>query len=1170
MNEETLFELALNTPPNELSALLERECEGNPVLRERVEKLLAAHWASSETLVPHANKSAFVANAMGDPFSMPLISTNAKIGTVLGGKYKLTQSIGKGGMGEVWMAEQEHPVRRRVALKLIKFGLNSQQSIARFEAERQALAMMDHPNIAKVFDGGTTPEGQPYFVMEFVNGIGLTEYCNENKLSINERLRLFVDVCNAVQHAHHKGVIHRDLKPSNVMVGQQDGQPVPKVIDFGLAKAVECSQRLTDQSSFTSIGQILGTLKYMSPEQANLNNMDIDTRCDIYALGVMLYELLTGSTPLEDSTIKGQATLKLLELIRDQEPVKPSSRLSCSEEEQISSISSQRRTDSARLHRVLAGDLDWIVMKALEKDRTRRYDSASGFAADIQRYLNSEPVIARPPSVSYRVRKFVRKHRFSVVAGSLVALALIGGILGTSLALVRALKAENDAIALREEESKQRQKAEQAQQLAEDRRQEAETNLAFARKGNSILGSVFAGLDPNAKYQEVSDLRNALRDNLEQAVKELQDSAIDDPVSVAEMLDTLGLSLLGLGESLKAIELFEHSLKTRSEKQGADHKDTLNSMNNLSVSYYRAGQLDKALPLYEQTLERRKAVLGADHLDTMKSMSNLAAGYQAIGRWDKSLPLLEQTLELVKAKLGPEHLDTLISMNNLAAAYRAAGLLDKAFPLFEETLALMKTSLGSNHPTTLTIAGNLATTFQNAGQMNKALPLYEETLDQKKAQLGLDHPDTLVTMNSLASGYKQVGQMDKALPLYKQTLELRKARLGPDHPDTLNSMNNLAVGYQTAGQLNDAVPLFEKTLEIRKAKLAPDHPDTLQSMGNLATCYQEINRLDQALPLHEKTLEMKRVKLGPDHPQTLMSMNNLAMAYRAANQMDKALPLLEQSMEVTKAKLGNDHPSALMSMNNLASAYQAAGQLDKAMPMYEQTLELRRTKLGPDHPDTLGSMNNLAFGYQATGQLDKAVPLYEQTMEALKAKLGPDNPNVLPIMSNLLAAYASAGETVKYDQLFNLALAKWRKTYPTDGLLLAGVLARAGFNSLVMKRPKEAETLLRESLNISQARQPENWITFRIRSMLGEALIGQHSEASDEADRLKLLDEAEQLLVSGYEGMKQREAAIPVSDAMQIPEALDRLISLYTILDKPNDSKKYRELKAFYPPSVKE
>ncbi|MFN7877408.1 MAG: serine/threonine protein kinase, partial [Pirellula sp.] len=539
MSEIEILQAALALPVNQRFAFVEEKCGINHALRDQIlKKLQVLETDQSDSDLAESGEgfvSFWVDDARADPggsnqnleSSPELLRRGQRIGP-----YTLIQSIGVGGMGAVWMAEQREPVKRRVALKVIKNWGNSNETLARFDAERQALAMMNHPNIARILDAGETPNGQPYFAMELVSGKPLTTYCDENRLGIDERLELFVDVCKGVQHAHQKGIIHRDLKPSNILVAITDGKAVVKVIDFGLAKALENAQRLTDQSLFTGIGQILGTLKYMSPEQASLDTLDIDTRTDIYALGVILYELLTGSTPLDDASVKGHAALKILEIIREKEPVKPSSRLGSSTDEQMSSITNQRRTDSVRLNRVLVGDLDWIVMKALEKDRTRRYETASGFAADIHRYLNSEPVVARPPSLNYRLRKFVRKNRLGVVTASLVMVALIAGVVGTSLAMVRAWDAEqlaegrlDDAVEARQEEAKQRALADEqrkdadlAREIAENRRIESEKSLAYAKTGNEILGSVFADLNPDAEYYEISDLRNALGDNLQKAV----------------------------------------------------------------------------------------------------------------------------------------------------------------------------------------------------------------------------------------------------------------------------------------------------------------------------------------------------------------------------------------------------------------------------------------------------------------------------------------------------------------------------------------------------------------------------------------------------------------------------------------------------------------------------
>ena len=361
------------------------------------------------------------------------------------GNYKLLQKLGEGGMGTVWMAEQVQPVRRRVALKLIKAGYDRKEVVARFEAERQALAMMDHQNIAKVFDGGTTETGQPYFVMELVQGIPFNKYCDQHKLSIDERLDLFVPICNAVQHAHQKGIIHRDLKPSNILISLYDGKPIPKVIDFGLAKALQHQSRLTDKTLFTEFGQVVGTLQYMSPEQAEMNQLDVDTRTDIYSLGVILYELLTGSTPIDEDTLRNQAVLKVLESIREREPLRPSARLSIASNEAVSGVSQQRQIEPNKLKHILRGELDWIVMKALEKDRTRRYETANGFAEDIRRYLSGDVVVARPPSMGYRLKKHIVRNRGIVISSFAIFTLLIGGLLATSWFAIEADSARRTA-----------------------------------------------------------------------------------------------------------------------------------------------------------------------------------------------------------------------------------------------------------------------------------------------------------------------------------------------------------------------------------------------------------------------------------------------------------------------------------------------------------------------------------------------------------------------------------------------------------------------------------------------------------------------------------------------------------------------------------------------------
>src|SRR5215471_8539647 len=433
MRERDLFIEALQqADPTARSAYLDVACAGDDALRHRVLQLLAQHEKNESFLL-----DAPVPLPQGPPIATIDQSHSESPGTVIG-PYTLPEQIGEGGMGTVWMAQQAEPVKRIVAVKLIKAGMDSKQVIARFEAERQALALMDHANIARVLDAGTSGTGRPYFVMDLVKGVPITKYCDEHRLTPRQRLELFLPVCQAVQHAHQKGVIHRDLKPSNVLVAHYDGKPVPKVIDFGVAKAA--GQSLTDKTLVTGLGNIVGTLEYMSPEQAEINQLDIDTRSDIYSLGVLLYELLTGSPPFTKKDLEKAGMLEMLRVIREEEPTKPSTKLSTAEG--LPTLAANRGTEPAKLTRLVRGELDWIVMKALEKDRNRRYETANGFAMDVQRYLADEPVLACSPSASYRLRKFVRRHRGPVLAAALVALALMGGIVGTTIGLLRAQQAQ--------------------------------------------------------------------------------------------------------------------------------------------------------------------------------------------------------------------------------------------------------------------------------------------------------------------------------------------------------------------------------------------------------------------------------------------------------------------------------------------------------------------------------------------------------------------------------------------------------------------------------------------------------------------------------------------------------------------------------------------------------
>jgi tetratricopeptide (TPR) repeat protein len=986
--------------PVERAAYLERECGGDAELRGRVEALLRANDAAP--LPPAASADATVdsgardqdLDVTGTHTPQPDNSTTSDYrpqiepGLVIASRYTLVQKIGEGGMGEVWVARQTEPVKRKVALKLIKTGMDSRAVVARFEQERQALAMMDHPNIARVLDGGMTPTGQPFFVMELVNGLPLMKFCDEARLTPRQRLELFVPICQAVQHAHQKGIVHRDLKPANILITLIDARPVPKVIDFGVAKAI--AGKLTDESMSTQFGAIVGTLEYMSPEQAGFSGDDIDTRSDIYSLGVILYELLTGLRPLDARHLKKAVLTEMLRLIREEEPSKPSTRLST--DESLPSLAALRQTEPRKLMALLRGELDWVVLKCLEKQRERRYETANGLARDIQRYLADEVVEARPPSAGYRLKKFVRRHKGQVIAAGLILFILLAGIAGTTGGLIRAKQQELVAIKAAENERQAKvheaEKAEgerQAKLDAEARQQEAERNLAFAKKGNAILGSVFAGLEPKKIAESGRPLQDFLRENLKQAVRDLDGAAIGDPLEVAEMQLTLGQSLLGLGEFKLAIEVIQKALETRSTKLGPDHLNTLACMSLLAVAYRADGNVLKALALDKETLALTKAKLGPDDPSTLISMNNLAAGYRAAGKQNEALELLGEVFERTKGRFGVDDPLTLVSMHNLAVAYWDAGKLEKALPLLEEEFELTKARLGVDHPNTLTSMGTLGMFYIDAKKLDKALPWLEETFKRMTAKLGPDHPSTLTAMNNLAEGYRDAEKLDRALPMFEEALRLTRIKLGSDHPNTLTTMNNLADAYRDAGNLDRALPLYEETLTLSKAKLGPDHPSTLTTMNNLALGYREAGKLDLALPLQEEALKLMKAKLGPDHPDTLNCLGNLGKAYFQSGQGEKAAATLTEFIAGMRKLRGNDSSKIAGLLAKVSQDLLSCGQHVAAESMLRELLAVRATR-EPDVWTTFCTQSQLGGALLGQKKYIDAEPLLLKGYEGMKQR----------------------------------------------------------------------------------------------------------------------------------------------------------------------------------------
>jgi len=784
--EDWILREARKRPPAERAVFLDGACGEDPAIRQRVEGLLGDHVELTDSLGPTVSDSKLLARKLD-------LATEEGAGAIIG-RYRLLEKIGEGGFGVVYVAEQKEPVKRRVALKVIKLGMDTKAVVARFEAERQALALMDHPNIAKVLDGGATAAGRPYFVMELVRGIPITQHCDQNNLSTAQRLKLFIPVCQAIQHAHQKGIIHRDIKPSNILVSASDGVSVPKVIDFGIAKATQ--GELTEKTVYTQLEQFIGTPAYMSPEQAEMSAQDIDTRTDIYSLGVQLYELLVGCTPFDGKELLQSGLDGMRRTIREKEPMRPSTRLGNLPEAERTSAAKRRGAEPPRLIHLLRGDLDWIVMKCLEKDRTRRYETANGLAMDLERYLTNEMVTARPPSAAYRFQKLLRRNKVLSVAAAAVLLAIVAG---TVVSLAQTLRARREL-----------RRAVAAEAQAQTEKANAQAALHFIQ--DEVLSQASPG------YQADRDLK--VRTLLDRVAERLDRATGNQPPVEASIRQTLGSIYTELGDYAKAIEHYDAALRLQRGYFGGDHPETLRSLFGLAMAYWWSGSMAKAESLARQGLEQSSRVLGERHPLTLQFMQARVAAQMMIGE----LPgpeiesLLLKALQLHREVLGPDDPRTLRMIFLLGVGSNLHFWDNEVTPLLKDGLERSRRVLGEKHPQTAGLTTGLAIAYANLNQLENAETAALRCLELRRSILGDEHPLTVASTLILARIYLLQGKAEKADALTSQALNLTRNLSIENNPFLVWHVSSLGWHYLEQGDLARAGVLCDLAIQAMRRK----------------------------------------------------------------------------------------------------------------------------------------------------------------------------------------------------------------------------------------------------------------------------------------------------------------------------------------------------------------
>lgn len=886
-----VFTGALQLPAWERAAYLDRACGNDGELRRNVEALLKAHTQIGDFL-EHSPQGVSLPAEPGAP-------AGEKPGDCIG-RFKLLQQIGEGGCGIVFMAEQQEPVRRRVALKIIKPGMDTKSVVARFEAERQALALMDHPNIAKIFDAGATASGRPYFVMELVRGVKITEYCDRHSLTTEERLRLFVQVCKAVQHAHQKGVIHRDIKPSNILVTTtMEGTPLPVVIDFGIAKATT-NQRLTDKTLFTAFEMLIGTPAYMSPEQAELTSVDVDTRTDIYSLGVLLYELLTGSTPFDTGALLKAGLDEIRRIIREQEPARPSTRLSKMTGADLTAIAQHRKSEPPTLIHVVRGDLDWIAMKALEKDRARRYETANGIALDIQRYLANEPISARPPSKLYKLQKTILRNKLLFTGIGAAALLLFLSLIIVSAAL-----------------SRERQSSATSQQVTK------------------FLKDMLNGIGPSVARGRDTAL---VRDILDQTAERIGEEMTNQPAVEADLDSLVGKLYDQIGNHSRAEDLERRALAIRRKQFKPGSREVAASLTDLGRQLMAEHKIAEAEAVDNEALAIRRRLFGNENADTATSLNDLAGVYRDERKLTEAEAMAREAMAVRRRLFGSEHLDVADSLRNLCLILGYQRKWEEAESLAREVLAMRRKLLGPENPSVAWALDDVAWAANARGEYPEAEALEAQALAIRQKLLTDEHPDTAKTLNALGKVMANRGELPEAHAVLRGVLSIQRKLLGEDDPSTLDTFTSLGGVLVSEGKWSEAEFVWREASALWRKRVGNKNPETLYSLRGLGLALEGENKWSDAEAVWRESLDGWRKQEGTEGQQSMYTLRKLGLALEAVGNWPEAETVHREALTVSRKQAGNEGSEALVDLERVVRVLIAEKKFGEAERLLGEAL----------------------------------------------------------------------------------------------------------------------------------------------------------------------------------------------------------------------------------------